>query len=249
MRPTRAFQISRKPVVSLAKDEQSRGLGNDLELARFHGSQRLIAIARDPRTIFAYWNVDWSTLFKDALPVDRQVHLRIHSADGLREKEATVEPMAGMHDLTISQRHRSCRIEIGYYRPADVWHSVETSNEIVIPSVETSDAEHVDLATIPLHLSFQKLVDLFGAATNDPLANVISRFQRSVASGKTEKLSSEQRNILRRTGISVSQLADAQRAFDQVTGDTLWNRAPALLESTATSPSRGFRIDWTSSGS
>jgi hypothetical protein len=249
MRPIRTFHISRKPVVSLAKHEQSRGLGNDFELARFRGPQRLIAIARDPRTIFAYWNVDWSTLFKDALPVDRQVHVRIHCADGLEEKEATVEPMAGMHYLTISQRHRACRIEIGYYLPADVWHSVATSNEIVIPSVEKSDAGDVDLAAIPLHLSFQKLVDLFGAATNDPLATVISRFQRSVASGKTEKLSWEQHNILRQTGVSVSQLADVRRAFDQVTGDTVWNRAEALLESAATSPSRGFKIDWSSSGS
>lgn len=249
MKPTRTFHISRKPVVSLAKHEQSRVLGNDLELARFHGPQRLIAIARDPRTIFAYWNVDWPTLFKDALPVDRQVHLRIHCADGLEEKEASVEPMAGMHYLTISQRHRACRVEIGYYFPADAWHSVATSNEIVISSVETSDAEHVDFATIPLHLSFQKLVDLFGAATNDPLATVVSRFQHSVVSRKTEKLSSEQRNVLRRTRISVSQLADARRAFDQLTGSTLWNRAQALLEPAATSPSRGFKIDWTSSGS
>jgi hypothetical protein len=225
-------------------------LGNDLKLARFHGPQRLIAIARDPWTIFAYWNVDWPTLFKDALPVDRQVHLRIHCADGLEEeKEATVEPMAGMHYLTISQRHRACRVEIGYYLPADVWHSVATSNEIVIPPAEACEAEHVDLATIPVHLSFQKLVDLFGAATDDPLATVISRFQSSVVSGKTEKLSSEHRNILRRTGISVSQLADARRAFDQVNGETLWNHAQALRESAATSPSRGFKIEWTPSGS
>src|SRR5215469_144450 len=149
MKSTRTFHISRKPVVALAKDEQSRGLGNDLELTRFRGPQRLIAIARDPRTIFAYWNFDWPTVFKDALPVDRQVHLRIHCADGLEEKEVTVEPMAGMHYLTILQWHRACSIEIGYYLPADVWQSVAMSNEFAIPSAETSESEHVDLATIP----------------------------------------------------------------------------------------------------
>jgi len=235
--------------VASTEEEQLRGLGNGLELARFHGPQRLIAIARDPRTIFAYWNVDWWTVFRDALPVDRQVHLRLHCADGLEEREITVEPMAGMHYLTILQRHRACRVEIGYYLPADVWHSVATSNEIAIPSAETFEAEHVDLATIPFHLSFQKLVDLFGATASKPLATVISRFQSSVVREKNKKLSSDQRNILRRTDVSVSQLADARRAFDQVPGETLWNRAQTLLESAATSPSRGFKIGWTSSGS
>lgn len=249
MKSTRTFHISRKPIVALAEHEQSRGLGDDLEPPRFHGPQRLIAIARDPRTIFAYWNVDWPTVFKDALPVDRQVHLRIHCADGPEEKEVTVEPMAGMHYLTILQRHRACSIEIGYYLPSDVWHSVAMSNEIAIPFAQTSETEHVDLATIPFHLSFQKLVDLFGAAANDPLAAVISRFQASVVNGKNKKLSSDQRNILRRTNVSVSQLADARRAFDEVPGEMLWNRGQTLLESAAASPSRGFRIDWTSSGS
>ena len=70
--------------------------------------------------------------------------------------------MAGMHYVKMSQRHRACRIEIGYYQPVDVWRSVAMSNEIVIPSAEISEAEDVDLATIPFHLRFQQLVDLFG---------------------------------------------------------------------------------------
>jgi hypothetical protein len=219
-----------------------------LEPRRFHSPTHLVAIARDHSTIFAYWNVNWPSIFKDAAPVGRQIHLRVHSADGLEEKGAAVEPMAGTHYLRLSQRHRACRIEIGYYQPADIWHSVVMSNEIMIPPAEPSDVEHMDIATIPFHLRFQQLVDLFAASNDDALVTVISRFQtRAVSSGKHQTLSSEERKVLQRTGIAQSQLADSQRAFDQIDRKKLTRRGEALLGSGATSPSRGFT--WISAGS
>src|SRR5881392_2075250 len=248
MKARQTFHISRKPVVSLAETEESHDLGNGLGVPRLHGSPRLLAIARDPWTIFAYWNVDWPSIFKNAAPVDRQVHLRIHCADDLEEKEAAIEPMAGMHYVKMSQRHRACRIELGYYQPVDIWRSVAMSNEIVIPPAEISEAEDVDLATIPFHLRFQQLVDLFGSANDNALATVISRFQtRAVSGGKHERLSSEERKILQRTGIAQSQLADARRAFNQIDREKLKRPAEALLRLDSTSPSRAF--DWTSAGS
>jgi hypothetical protein len=250
MKARETFHISRKPVVPLAETEELHDLGNGLGLPRFHGSPRLLAIARDPWTIFAYWNVDWPSIFKNAAPIDRQVHLRIHCADGLEEKEAAIEPIAGIHYVTMSQRHRACRIEIGYYQPADVWHSVAMSNEIVIPPAEMSEARHVDLATIPFHLRFQQLVDLFGASNDDALGTVISRFQtRAVSSGRYEKLSPEERKILRRAGVALSELADARRAFNQLDSEKLRKEAEVLLKPGATSPSRGFKVEWTSAGS
>ena len=250
MKARKTFHISRKPVIPLAENAESHGLSNGLELPRFHGPPRLLAIARDPWTIFAYWNVDWPSIFKNAAPIDRQVHLRVHCADRLEEKEAAVEPLAGTHYITLSQRHRACHIELGYYQPADVWHSVKMSNEIMIPPAETSEAERVDLATIPFHLRFQQLFDLFGAANDDALTIVISRLQtRAVSSGRQEKLSSEERQTLRRAGVALSELADARRAFNQIDREKLKRDAEALLGLGATSPSHGFRGDWTSAKS
>jgi hypothetical protein len=167
----------------------------------------------------------------------------------LEEKEATVEPMAAMHYVTMSQRHRTCRIEIGYYQPADVWHSVVMSNEIMMPPTDISESDHVDLATIPFHLSFQQLVGLF-EANDDALATVISRFQtRAVSNGKYEALSSTERKILHGTGVALSEVADSRRAFNQVDSEKLKKRAEALPGSGAASPSRGFKGDWTSAGS
>jgi hypothetical protein len=249
MKARETFHISMKPVVPVAETEESHDLGNALGLPRFHGLPRLLAIARDPWTIFAYWNLDWRSIFKNAPPIDRQVHLRIHCADALEEKEAVIEPMAGMHYLTMSQRHRACRIEIGYYQPADVWHSVAMSNEILIPPAEMSEAEHVDLATIPFHLRFQQLVELYGA-NDDALTTVISRFQmRAVSSESQGKLSSKERKALQQTGVVLSQVANAVRAFNQVDRKKLEREAEVLLKPGGTSPSRGLKVDWISSGS
>jgi hypothetical protein len=124
------------------------------------------------------------------------------------------------------------------------------SNEVMIPPAETSEGELVDLATIPFHLRFQQLADLFGAANDDALATVISRFQtRAVSSGTPERLSSEERKILQRTGDALSELADARRAFNQIDREKLNRRAKALLGLGATSPSRGFKGGWTPAGS
>src|SRR5206468_1709941 len=138
------------------------------------------------------------------------------------------------------QRHRACRIEIGYYQPADVWNSVATSNTIMMSSAEVSESEQVDLATIPFHLSFQQLVDLFGV-NDEAVAAVISRFQtRAVSGGSQAKLSLQQRQILERTGVALSDVADALRAFKQIDREKLRRDAKALLRLGTTSPSRGF---------
>jgi hypothetical protein len=249
MRERETFRISRKPVVPVAETEKLRDLGNGLGLRRSYGRPRVLAIARDPWTIFAYWNVDWVSIFKNAAPVDRAVHLRIHCADDLEEKEATIEPMAGVHCATLSQRHRTCCIEIGFYQPADAWHTVAMSNEITMPATEISESEHVDLATIPFHLSFQQLVDLYGE-NDDALAAVISRLQtRAVSSQSYEALSSKERKILDQAGVAISEIADSRRAFNQTNGEKLKKRTQALVGTSATSPSRGFKGDWTSAGS
>lgn len=234
----------------LVEDEQSHDSGSDLEPPRLYGSPRLVAVARDPRTIFVYWNVDWPSIFKNTAPVDRQVHLRLHCADGLEEKGAAVEPMARIHHVTMSQWHRTCRIEVGYYQPADVWHSVAMSNDVAMPSAEISDADQVDLASIPFHFSFQQLVDLFGTANEDALATVMSRFQtRALRNQRYENLSPEERRILRHTGVRLSELAAARHAFNQIDSEKLNKRAEALVRPGATSPSRGLMGEWASAGS
>ena len=234
----------------LAADNRPRNAGDSVGLPRAYGPPILFAIARDSRCIFTGWNIDWLSVFEKAMPVDRQVHLRVYRADGLEAKSMAVEPMAGMHYVTMSEPHGSYRLDIGYYLAADVWHSVAMSNEIVMPPDGITETLDVDLVAIPFHLSFQQLVDLLGPANANELATVISQFQkRALSSEKRRRLSPEEKRILRKLDVSLSDIATATRAFDQIDSGKLARRTGALLAFGPSSPSRGFESGWASGGS
>jgi hypothetical protein len=244
------FRVFGKPVVPVAEGEELHNLSDNVGLPRIYGPPRFFAIARDPYTIFTYWSIDWPSVFKDGDPVDRQVHLRVSCADGLEEKSVAVEPMAGMHSVTMSQRHRSCRIEIGYYQPADIWHSVAASSEIVMPADEISQAEEAGLATIPFHLAFQQLIELFGAAKGGALAVVISRSQTRMLSGKKDReFTPKEKKILRRGGLPLSEMAEAWSAFERIDSKKLGKPIQSGRGLGPTSSSAAFKRDWTMAGS
>src|SRR5437763_10617345 len=108
------YRISNGPVVRFARSDPK--LPTDLpevELPRVYGKPLLFAIARDPRTLFVYWNVDWSAIFENSAPVDRQVHLRVYGPGDNEELTQAVEPMAGNCYLNVAQPCEKYRFEIG----------------------------------------------------------------------------------------------------------------------------------------
>jgi hypothetical protein len=247
------FRISTKPVVrsDTEREKVASAFGDAIGLPRVHGAPVLFAIARDPRTIFIYWSIDWSSLFAKTAPVDRQVHLRVYHADGIEEKRVAVEPMAANCDITVSRSNASYLVEIGYYQPVDVWNSVATSQEITTPPDSFADDGDIDLATMPLHLSFQRLLDLFGASKGDPLAKMISEFQtRALRSEEGRQLSTEEREILRAMDVPLPEIAAARRSFIGTGSEVLRKRTERFLAFGSTSSSRGFsESNWPSSGS
>src|SRR5437868_5066190 len=207
------FQISRNAVVNVAA--AGRDFGEDLGLPRVFGSPLLFAIARDACTIFASWSIDWKSVFEKMMPVDRQVHLRVCSEDGSEEQRIAVEPMAWMHYVTTSQLHGAYRLDIGYYQPADVWHSIAISNDVVMPRNKIAEDIDVDLATIPFHLSFQQLLDSLRAESDVACASVISRFQKHALSNGKEALTAEETEILEKLDVPLAEIAKEWRVFDQ----------------------------------
>src|SRR5207244_1691652 len=211
------FRISNGPVVP-QDGEQRRDVGefdNVVGLPRVHGVPILFAIARDPRTIFTCWSVDWQTVFAKTVPVDKQVHLRLYRSDKLEEKNVAVEPMAGYCYIAIPRPSGSYRVEIGYYQPADVWHSVAVSDEVRMPPDRLAAPADFDLATIPFHLSFQQLVDLFGAANSDALTEIVSRLQkRAVTDDERDLLSPKDWETLSAMNVSLEEIRLARATFN-----------------------------------
>jgi len=246
------FSISNGPVMKSAEEAgtSAADFGDVAELPRPHGVPGLFAIARDPRTIFTYWSIDWPRVFAQTIPVDRQVHLRVYRGDGALEMSAAVEPMAGNSYLAVSQPRGLYRVEVGYYQPEGVWNSVAISQEVTMPPDDIAQHADVDLVTIPFHLSFQRLIDLFGATNGAALAETISRFQkRALTEEGRELLTSEEREILRAMDLSLLEISASRRAFiDQADDDTVRKRTAGILSlSSSTSPASGFgESSWSS---
>jgi hypothetical protein len=212
------FVLSNSPLVAFEAQEQSRGSFRDYEnlgeLPRSYGRPVLFGIARDPHTLFAYWEIDWPTAFGDRPPSDRTVHLRVVSEDGTEETSVTVEPFAGNHSVAVSQARSSYRIELGYHEPADVWNSVALSDGIATPPDDVSENNEIDVATIPFHLSFQRMVDAFRASKydGDALVEIVSRLQERVDEPGNEALTETDRELLRAIDVSLSDSDTSQRS-------------------------------------
>src|SRR5438046_5834571 len=132
---TGGFRISNGPVIRPTEVAKREGddLGDMVELPRAFGAPILFAIARDPQTIFTYWSIDWPTIFAQATPVDRQVHLRVYTVDEAQETSAAVEPMAGNSYLPVSQPRGVYRVALGYYQPEDVWNYGAVCDHLTMP--------------------------------------------------------------------------------------------------------------------
>ena len=251
---TDGFRISNGPIICPTEEakREDDDFGDMVEAPRAFGAPILFAIARDPRTIFIYWSIDWPTIFAQAMPVDRQVHLRVYTADGTQETSAVVEPMAGNSYLPVSQPRGVYRVEIGYYQPEDVWNSVAVSDEVTMPPDNVAADVDVDIATIPLHLSFQQLLDLFRVSNGATLTEIISEFQkRALNKEERELLSAQELKILRAMDLSLLSTAVVRRAFrDQADYEMLRKRTESILSAGSASLRGGFgESSWASAAS
>jgi hypothetical protein len=234
------FRVCSEPIVRVVGNVGSTDVGGSMPLPCVYDRPILLALARDERTIFACWNIDWPTVFRKNMPADQQVYLRVTGSDGSERKRVAVEPMLAMHYLTTPGLQDPYRIEIGYYQPVDTWHSVAISDEVKMPRRGIPEMADIDVATIPFHLKFQKLVNLFGASNETPLAKVVSRFQNSALNSQPNELPPAGTQILRKLNLSLPAIAAERRDFEKCDAAKLAGHRRALLQFAGTSPSRGF---------
>jgi hypothetical protein len=233
------FRISDGPVVRHISSESGLPPGLS-ELPKVYGAPLLFAIPRDPRTLFTYWNVDWSKLFSESEPIDRQVYLRIRTSDGTDESEAAIEPMLGSYYAEVRQPGGEYKTELGYYDGGGNWSAIATSETVTMPPENVSENVELDLATVPFHLSFQRLVDLFRVSNGNALSAILARLQsRALTEGERELLSPEEWEVFRAMDVSVEKMKTARDQFGQDDG-ALRKKTEAVLGFGATSPTGGF---------
>jgi len=237
------FVLSSSPLVAPPENapSSSRAPGDyELgELPRSYGQSLLVAIARDPHTLFVYWDLDWPRIFGDRRPADRKVHLRVHASDGSQEMDAVVEPLASSHCLTVARARASYRVEIGYEEPAGIWNSVAISNPAATPPDDIGEDGPIDVATVPFHLSFQRIVDAFRGSQydGDALVEVLGRLQEK-ADDPHVGLDEGEREILRALDLNLPDDNARDRARLRQAGDSFATRqrVESILGFGATSP-------------
>lgn len=240
------FRVSAEPVV-----ENGHGGGaaeartaSDAGLPTSYGSQALYLMARDPHSLFAYWDIDWAATFRAQKPRDRKVHLRVSRSDGEEETTLEVEPMAGSCYVDVTSGDEQYTAEIGYYEPADVWHSVAISMPVATPPDSIEQAEAPDFATVPFHLSFQRMIDLFRVSKHENAsltAMLADLRERAASESGSRTMTDEEREIVR-----AIDDAEAQSAADRTGTESpdLWvqqNLEKILgFGRSGTSPTGGF---------
>lgn len=151
--------------------------------------------------------------------------------------------MLGSFYASVSQPRATYRVELGYYVPVHGWKSVAISEPVAMPGDAASQNTHVDVATVPFHISFQKLVDLLGLTNSDPLVIALSRLEnRIVAIAERDvDLAPADREILRTLGMSIDDLRSGRGSFAKRPNESqLGERAEGILDFSATSPTSGF---------
>src|SRR5205085_4062245 len=158
------------------------------------------------------------------------------------------EPMLGSHFLLVAQPRGGYQVELGFCDRSDVWNSVATSEPVSMPADTSSENTEIDIATVPFHLSFQRMIDLFRAGNGNAIASILSQLQDR-AGGSAETLSNEEREILHAMNLSLTDLEEARRGFAGSSADDLLRkRAEAVLGFGGASPSGGVGGSSWSSG-
>ncbi len=116
----------------------------------------LWAFARNPQQILVCWSVNWRDAFVTEEPPDRKVYLRLTGK--ARERLIEVEPTSGYITLSDLEPGATYSAELGYFISAKKWEDVVSLREVSTPSVTESAGDGVDVALIPLHLGFQKII-------------------------------------------------------------------------------------------
>ena len=206
-----SFQISSSPVFPASgelNDFRTERFEQLDELPRSYGQPIVFAMARDPKTLFVYWDINWPEVFASVTPADRKVYLRVYDGEGIEIDQITVEPMARNCEVTVAAPGGSFRVEMGYFDWNQKWEPVGVSEIIELPPDRIGALSPGDFALVPFHITFQRLTDLFRATRIDEgsLLQSLRRLQeKSLHPEEHGSLAPEEREIYRAMKARISE--------------------------------------------
>jgi len=191
------YRISARPLIHDGGSEKD-GIR---DLPRSYGTETLCLMARDPHSLFAYWDIDWKAAFGDQPARARKVYLRVWNAAGAEQVSQEVEPMAGSCQVAVAEAGSAYSGEIGYFEPATLWNCLAVSEVVTTPPGTLAAIGEADFATVPFHFSFQSMIDALRVSKQENtsltamLRDLRDLRDRAVASESNGALTGEEREL------------------------------------------------------
>lgn len=142
------------------------------DLPHGYGSDTIFLVAQEPKWLFTYWDIDINRHPGGA------AYLRAYAGDGAVAVEIEVPFETRNWYIPVEKASTDYFVEIGYYR-GDVWNLIARSVVVTTPPETMAASAAFDYATIPFHLSFQRLLDHLQSArdSGEDLVQAVARLQ------------------------------------------------------------------------
>lgn len=143
-----------------------------------YGTDMVFLVAQDPHWLFTYWDIDITR------HPGGPCHLRVEDDAGATVQEIQVPFETRNWYVPVKEAGKIYCVELGYYRGRS-WNILARSIPVATPRDRLSESERFNFATLPLHLSFQRLVDTIthsmGGEQN--LVPALAQMQESLTRG------------------------------------------------------------------
>ncbi len=142
-----------------------------------YGTDTVFLVAQDPNWLFTYWDIDISR------HPGGPCHLRVEVGDGGVVQEISVPFETRNWYVPVKEAGKTYTVEIGYYR-GRAWKSIARSMPVGTPRNRLSESDQFNFATIPLHMSFQRLVETITHSMSGEknLVSALAQLQESLSS-------------------------------------------------------------------
>jgi uncharacterized protein len=214
-----AFQIAREPVIGGAEGVEAykfeigsategasgavpayENLG---ELPPTYFEDTLFLVARDPRWLFSYWDFNWAkypaTAFRGGV---KQFFLKVTTAAGADAALVEINPEARNWYVAVNSPETAYFAEIGLFDRTGKWQRVVQSGVAVTPSDSLADDGSADFATVPAHLTFERLLEMVkakmleGESLIEALARIAGEGRLEFRAGKAPNWTDDQKRLL-----------------------------------------------------
>jgi hypothetical protein len=161
------------------------------ELPESYGTRRLFLTARDPRWLYASWDLTPEQQREyNRLSRDRHLILRVYAQDETSPvvPEVHVNPESRSFFINVPRPETRYWAELGFYSEAGWWERVSTSQSTFTPPDAPASEGVVEFATIPPEVPFEQVVQTVQnfMKVHQPLLEAVLAAQEAQEAQKTD---------------------------------------------------------------